>query len=1296
MATRMICETCGGELNIAADGLSRKCPYCRNTYYFKEEKSEALTLALNRARGHRLSCDFHEAIKEYKLVLDEYPNDAEAHFGMLLSTYGIEFVEDRRTGRFIPTCHRFVDRDVLSSESYLCAIANASEEQKTRYRTAAEEIARLQRGIKTKLENEEPYDVFISFKSKDKNGIATEDLKIAHDIYVELEKKGIKTFFSEVTLCDRIGDEYEPIIYRALYSCKFFILVATEESYVNAPWVKNEWTRFEDRIAEEGLSGASCAVFRGISPYVLPRAFQNQGIDLEKHPFDYATTAADSIERKIRSTDSAKEMDELRRQVEELKKQVAGGNVQTPKKPIVPDPIAETPKPADPTTSYDAMAEFEKICEVKDGVLVKCKNKNVNEIVIPYGIKAIGKHAFYLCKNLTSVAIGNSVTSIGDGAFYSCESLTSVTIPNSVTSIEESAFSGCKSLTSVTIPNSVTSIGDRAFGSCESLTSVTIPNSVTSIGKSAFSGCESLTSVTIPNSVTSIGDFAFDLCYKLVEVINKSSLNIQAGSKDYGYVGYYAKEVHNGESKIVNKDGFLFYTYGDTNYLIRCTGNATELILPESYNGKNYEINDNLFYNCSSLTSVTIPNSVTSIGDVAFYKCTSLTSVTIPNSVTSIGDRAFDGCKSLTSVTIPDSVTSIGDFAFDSCKSLTSVTIPNSVTSIGVRAFGDCTSLTSVTIPNSVTSIGKSAFLQCESLTSVTIPNSVTSIEKYAFWHCTSLTSITIPNSITSIGEYSFSCCKNLTSVTIPNSVTSIEESAFSCCTNLTSVTIGNSVTSIGNSAFELCDKLVEVINKSSLNIWIESKDYGYVGCYAKEVHNGESKIINKDGFLFYTYSGTNYLLGYEGNATEIIFPDNYNGEKYEIYKDALYGNANITSVTVPDSVTSIGDSAFYNCSSLTNVMIPNSVTSIGYHAFSYDLFSFTGYAYLTNVTIPKRFEGKLKGIFPDEVLAKKEVFHFSAAQDLPEKNILEIVNGVLIRVHNRSITEIDIPEGVVKIGDRALEGCKLLTSVKIPETVKEIGDSAFYKCVKLESVSIPDSVYYIGVNAFDSCTALREVKLPSSLSHVDGFGNCTSLSHIDIPKTVRSICSWAFTDCVKLDEVVLPPLLEDIGDWAFYGCRALKKIEIPYTVKTAGRCSFEKCPALKSMKLPYHLKGSLDEMTGLKESERGNISIEYVPLDPKKFKTAGGRIEECLVKDIYSVEIPEGVIGIESYAFKGCARIKHVTVSDSVESIAENAFADCAAIEAVTIPKRFKSEIKDIFPKEIFKLFGGAKITYI
>ena len=317
------------------------------------------------------------------------------------------------------------------------------------------------------------------------------------------------------------------------------------------------------------------------------------------------------------------------------------------------------------------------------------------------------KDTFSGCSSLTSITIPSGVTSI-EGAFSGCSSLTSITIPSGVTSIE-GAFSGCSSLTSITIPDSVTSIGEHAFDGCSGLTSISIPSGVTSIGERAFYNCSSLTSITIPEGVTSIGRSAFDFCYKLVEVYDltgPNGLNITAGSSSDGWVGYYADYVYTDiNTPLVQKavdDYIFYYNNAGVMYLLSYTGSDKELTLPsidevkEVFGdfGNSYEIRKYAFYENTNITSVVIPDSVTSIGSSAFSGCSSLTSITIPNSVTSIGSSAFWDCSSLTSITIPENVTSIGDFVFQSCISLISITIPNSVTSIGSYAFRYCDNLT--------------------------------------------------------------------------------------------------------------------------------------------------------------------------------------------------------------------------------------------------------------------------------------------------------------------------------------------------------------------------------------------------------------------------------------------------------------------------------------------------------------------------------------------------------------------------------------------------------------------------
>ena len=300
--------------------------------------------------------------------------------------------------------------------------------------------------------------------------------------------------------------------------------------------------------------------------------------------------------------------------------------------------------------------------------------------------------------------------------------------------------------------------------------------------------------------------------------------------------------------------------------------------------------------------------SVTSIGNYAFNSCSSLTSVIIPDSVTSIGTSAFFNCTNLTSVIIPDSVTSIGFEAFKSCSSLTSVIIPNSVTSIGGGAFNSCSSLTSVIIPDSVTSIGFEAFYQCSGLTSVTIGNSVTSIGNNAF-SGTNLTYSSVDGVKYLFSDsYAFLIDGSSASgdLSLPSNVDSkpvrlIADSAFSGSSSLTSVTIGNSVTNIGSRAF------------SGTNLTYSSVD--------------GVKYLFSDSYAF--------LIDGSSASGDLSLPSNVGGKPIRVIADSAFFNCtNLTSITIPDSVTSIGSLAFYQCSGLTSVTIPDSVTSIGSAAF--------------------------------------------------------------------------------------------------------------------------------------------------------------------------------------------------------------------------------------------------------------------------------------------------------------------------------------------------------------------------
>ena len=873
---------------------------------------------------------------------------------------------------------------------------------------------------------------------------------------------------------------------------------------------------------------------------------------------------------------------------------------------------------------------------------------SVNYNSVTYRVTSIGTRAFDGCTGLTSIKIPNSVTNIGWEAFCNCTGLTSVIIPNSVTNIEYYAFKGCTSLTSITIPNSVTSIGGYAFSGCTSvtyplynahifaymppsysgaytipngiesigigafcnctgLTSVTIPNSITCIANSAFKGCTGLTSITIPNSVTSFENLAFDDC-------SINTINFAGSIEDW-----------------CNKTWSPVSVSG--NYQLQFNGVLQEnIIIPNSITG----VGQWAFWGCTSLTSVTIPSSVTSIGDGAFQNCTGLTSVTIPNSVTSIGNSAFSGCTGLTSINIPDSVISIGWETFQNCTSLTSVIIPNSVTSIGGYAFSGCIGLTSVTIPNIVTSIGDGAFQNCTGLTSIEIPNSVTSIGNNTFSGCTGLTSVTIPNSVTSLGNNVFSDCNINTinfagsiedwcnktwspgsvsgnyqlqfngvlqeNIIIPNSIISLENEVFYGCTSLTSVTIPNSITSIRNKAFSGCTNLTFVI-------W--------------NAKNGPS------------YNFGNQVTSFTfGNDVEVI------------PASICSGMTNLTSITIPNNVTSIGNGAFNNCSNLTSI-IWNAKNGPSYN-FGNQVTSFT---------------------FGDDV----EVIPAS------------ICSGMT------NLTSMTIPNSVTSIGGYAFSGCTGLTSVTIGNSVTSIGGYAFSGCTGLTSVTIysnsimgksysiyeslrnifgeqvteyiiGNSVTSIGSSAFRGCSGLTFVTIPNSVTSIGNyaFSNCSGLTSINVASDNLNYCSVNGvlfnknrTTLIsypggKQGAYSIPNSVTSIEDNAFYRCSGLTSIDIPNSVTSIGNSAFEGCNIHT-----INFIGSIEDWCN-KTWSPGSVSGSY----QLQFN---GVLQEDII-------IPNSVTSIGAWAFDGCSGLTSVTIPNSVTSIGYEAFSNCSGLTSVTI----------------------------
>lgn len=276
------CKMCGGDLNITEADKVVECEYCGTTQTVPSADKEKKMTLFNRANRLRLNNEFDKAAALYEQLIAEFPEEAEAYWGLCLCNWGIEYVDDPATGEKKPTCHRASFESLMKDENYLLAMEYADVTAQRVYRREAQEIDRLNDAILSVSRNEKPYDVFICYKETDENGMRTHDSVLAQDVYDALTAKGLKVFFSRITLEDKLGRQYEPYIFAALNSAKVMLAIGTKYEYFQAVWVKNEWSRFM-RLAAKDRSKVLIPCFRDMDPYDLPDEFKGlQAQDLGK------------------------------------------------------------------------------------------------------------------------------------------------------------------------------------------------------------------------------------------------------------------------------------------------------------------------------------------------------------------------------------------------------------------------------------------------------------------------------------------------------------------------------------------------------------------------------------------------------------------------------------------------------------------------------------------------------------------------------------------------------------------------------------------------------------------------------------------------------------------------------------------------------------------------------------------------------------------------------------------------------------------------------------------------------
>ena len=856
-----------------------------------------------------------------------------------------------------------------------------------------------------------------------------------------------------------------------------------------------------------------------------------------------------------------------------------------------------------------------KIRTIGNGAFEKCKA--LTKVYIPNTVSTIGDNAFAECKNITELNIGSNVRKIGDGAFFNCTGLTKVKLPTYLTTLG-AAFQKCTGITYMDIPQNVTSIASYAFSDCSNLAAISFGSLVTEIGSEAFSGCSALRKIycsatTPPTADASIFKNApAGLCTLYVP---KSSLTAYRSTTPWNKLGSI-KEI----SYLING---LYYYLDDDALTAEVTfpretysGNVS-IYSTVTYDGKTYtvkSIGENAFKGFSGVTSVSITSSVETIGNEAFYGCSGLTSFDL-KSVKVVGANAFYNCTGLTTLNIfyDNNLTTIGEFAFARCESLKEVSIPMNVTSIGRGAFSGCSGMTRFGHHTNcaITEIAELQLYGCSSLNYGYVPRTVTTIGKNAFANCTNMSQLNIYEGLQEIGESAFSGCTNLSSVTIPNSVTTIGMKAFDG-SGLVNVTIGSesksSLSTVKSKAFANCTKLKEVnclaknvVNYTASDAFSGSSvasatlkvPFGYTANYkSKTPWSGFGNIIEKT----YYADGMYYLLEFDELTASVgINPNQYKGD-LTIPEGVTYGDRDFV-------VTGIGWRAFADNTELSTVVIPKTVTTIGDEAFanctglSYDLYCY-------GETAPEA-DGNAESVFSGVNIGKMTLFVKPGCRPnytsvIPWslfgsiKEMGQEINGIYYKL--------DSKKGTAEV---VADLHKYTGNVVIPETftfegkvyrVTSIGASAFKDCTELSSVTFPASVKTIGNEAFRNCTSLTKHTLPEGLTSIGqyAFADCTKLASVYIPQSVTSIGQYAFSNCSKLAKVILPDGLTTINEGTFNKCSRMNTVSIGKSTTTIAELAFAHCYGLLEF---YSLaKDAPTAATNTFESTQVQHATLYVP----------------------------------------------------------------------------------------------------
>ncbi|MBQ1260636.1 MAG: leucine-rich repeat protein, partial [Clostridia bacterium] len=900
---------------------------------------------------------------------------------------------------------------------------------------------------------------------------------------------------------------------------------------------------------------------------------------------------------------------------------------------------------------------------------------NLKEAVLPSGLSDIGDYAFSSSQSLISVTVPEGTLNIGISAFYASYKLETVKLPQSLLTIGDECFMLCTGLTSIELPDNIQKIGNAAFAYTDSLQSLNIPKSFTVISDGPFNSCGTriyvlhgditeisskafvnnynLFSISIPDSVSSIGAHAFNGCWALADIsISESTALTRLDMNALGDCGIRSIRI---PAKISTMGQGVF---SGCRYLTSVTFSEGSLL--PSISAYMFDGADALkaitFENGSALSSIQAHGLegminlqsidfgdalLTNIDNFAFRFCQSLESITVPEGVTYIGRYAFYGCSSLGEVALPETLEYIGRFAFLDTDDVTlyfgAEKLPSSLAEdwdydvtayfLGVSSVGENESykyatlksgdvsiikylgsdtaidLTQVELGGKISVIGGGAFAYSP-ITSVTLPETLTTIQKEAFMG-SALMSVSIPASVEFIGQNAFANTP-ITALLFADGalLRTIEQSAFENTSELRSLTLPASLSTLGRGAFKNSGIRELVFEDGCILATISESSFAYTKIASVTIPDSVTLIDNS------AFVGISELK-------EL----NFGGGELMIMSNAFY-NTGIEELTIPIGVTYIGEFAFTGLKNLTEFKVEQGHPH--YKSVSGLLVSADGKKL---ITAPAGMTGSFT------VPAEIEIIGFGAF----EGSLLENVY-------------FSDSSNILTLGHRAFYGAKNLKSIYIPDSVVSIDYYAFAECSSLEAVEFGADSKLMGIyeGAFYACKSLRSIEIPDAIVEISDFAfyGCTSLDRIPISEgsSLLGIYSYAFAYSGISGDFSPPSTLLDIGEYAFMGTK-ITSLTIdsndPWNM-SIGLGAFEDCNVLESLHLEF-----IGEFDGSDNSWLGYIfgAGDYV--------ASPAYIPESLKK----ITLSENVTTLYDYAFYGVADVEKIVFGQSAITVYSRAF---------------------------------------